>query len=76
MIKAFATHFQTGEEFRQEYRIIRPDKAFCWLWGRSFPIRDQTGQVYRLVGIVEDISERQAALRDRKQIENSITTKV
>lgn len=41
-----------------EYRIIRPDGAIRWIWDRAFPIRDQTGEVYRIAGIAEDITER------------------
>ena len=41
-----------------EYRIIRPDGVIRWIWDRAFPIRDETGQVYRIAGIAEDITER------------------
>ncbi|MEM8604372.1 MAG: PAS domain S-box protein, partial [Cyanobacteria bacterium P01_H01_bin.121] len=44
-----------------EYRIIRPDGEARWLASRSFPIMDASGQVYRIAGVVEDISDRKTA---------------
>jgi PAS domain S-box-containing protein len=49
-------HRDRGFEF--EYRIIRPDGSVRWIWDRGFPIRDESGQVYRIAGIAEDITER------------------
>ena len=55
-----------------EYRIIRNDGETRWLRSRSFPIEpeDNTSH-YRMVGLVEDITERKQAeesLREREQI--------
>jgi len=48
---------QTGgsDEF---YRIMRPDGTVRWVHGKVFPVRDETGVVRRLVGVIEDITER------------------
>lgn len=47
-----------NNQHEQEFRIIRPDGTVRWIFGRSFPIHDEAGEVYRLVGICEDITER------------------
>ena len=65
--------------FQLEYRIIRPDGQLRWIWNRGFPIEDESGRVYRLAGLAEDITERKTSeekLRVRDQrfralIENS-----
>lgn len=44
-----------------EYRVIRQDGSLRWVWSRAFPIRDEAGQVYRIAGIAEDITERKVA---------------
>lgn len=44
-----------------EYRIIRPDGALRWIRGRSFPIRNAEGEVYRVAGVAEDITEKKQA---------------
>ncbi|HSI12287.1 MAG TPA: PAS domain S-box protein [Chthoniobacter sp.] len=45
-------------QFDEEYRIIRPDGSVRWIHDRAFPIRDNNGDVYRLAGVAEDITER------------------
>ena len=60
--QAMLTQQLTGT-YDVEYRIIRPDGAIRWIWDRAFPIRDQTGRVYRIAGIAEDISERKGMTR-------------
>ncbi|CAN1211394.1 PAS domain-containing protein [Tumidithrix helvetica PCC 7403] len=46
------------QKFDLEYRIIRPDGQVRIIRDRSFPIVDNLGQVYRIAGIAEDITER------------------
>jgi PAS domain S-box-containing protein len=41
-----------------EYRIVRPDGRIRWVQVRIFPILDNTGNVYRRIGMMEDITER------------------
>ncbi len=47
----------TGEA-EAEYRIVRPDGEVRWIWARAVPVRDEHGQLVRIVGIAEDISGR------------------
>jgi PAS domain S-box-containing protein len=61
---------QVLAECEIEYRIVRPDGEIRWIRDRAFPIRNQAGKVYRIVGIAEDISERkqsEKALRDSEE---------
>jgi PAS domain S-box-containing protein len=44
--------------YDETYRIVRPDGTLRWIRSRAFPVRDKTGEVVRLVGIAEDITER------------------
>ncbi|MCB9099816.1 MAG: PAS domain S-box protein [Anaerolineales bacterium] len=60
-----------GESTLHEYRIVRPDGTTRWIWDRGFPIKDERGQVYRVMGIAEDITERKQAerqLRDNEKL--------
>ena len=50
-------------KYDEVYRIVRPDGSQRWIHDRAFPIRDESGEVYRVVGLAEDITER-------KQIES------
>jgi PAS domain S-box-containing protein len=51
----------TGREFDIEYRIITKDGDVRWLRDRGFPIRNQTGEIYRIGGVAEDITDRKEA---------------
>lgn len=52
---------QSGGSSDCEYRINRPDGSTHWVWDRSFPVYDGAGQLDRVVGISEDITERRQA---------------
>lgn len=56
--------------FNEEYRIIRANGEIRWICDHNFPIKDSSGQIYRVAGIVEDITERkeqQEAIRNLNQ---------
>ncbi|QIZ70119.1 PAS domain S-box protein [Oxynema aestuarii] len=50
-----------------EYRIVRPDGSIRWIRDRGFPIRDESGEIYRVAGIAEDITERKHAEEQLRQ---------
>ncbi len=52
---------QISGQYDEVYRIVRPDGSHRWIHDRAFPIRDDSGEVYRVVGIAEDITERKLA---------------
>ncbi len=41
-----------------EYRIIRPDGSIRWIRDRGYAIKETNGQIQRIAGIAEDITER------------------
>jgi PAS domain S-box-containing protein len=50
-----------GEQVDKEYRIIRPDGSIRWVRDRAFPVKDAAGRFYRLVGIIDDFTQRKLA---------------
>ncbi|MBW4576276.1 MAG: PAS domain S-box protein [Aphanothece sp. CMT-3BRIN-NPC111] len=59
-----------GERTEVTYRIIKPDGSIRWIRDRSFPIKNKSGQLYRVAGIAEDITEsKQAEEEIRKTLE-------
>ncbi len=55
-------------EYHQEYRIITPQGVERWVQDRRYPIRDDLGNVYRVAGITEDISQRKHAECEREHL--------
>jgi PAS domain S-box-containing protein len=49
---------QSEGTYDEEYRIVRPDGGERWIRDRAFPLRDDDGAIYRVVGLAEDITER------------------
>ena len=62
-----------------EYRVVRPDGSVRWVMTHSSPIIDASGGVSRVIGVVQDVTDRKRAqaslaeseLRSRKLIEAS-----
>jgi PAS domain S-box-containing protein len=52
---------QASGEYAEEYRIVRPDAAIRWIRDRAFPVFSNEREVYRIAGLAEDITEREAA---------------
>jgi len=69
---------ETGK-FDEEFRITRPDGSIRWVRARGFPVPDAQGNIYRLAGVVQEVSARRqvdAAFREsedryRDLVENS-----
>ena len=48
---------RTRGEYDERYRIQRADGTLRWIHDRAFPVRDSHGNVLRIVGTAEDITE-------------------
>jgi len=52
---------QRVQGFEVEYRIVRPDGSVRWIRDRGFPVKNPSGEVYRVAGVAEDNTERRQA---------------
>lgn len=50
-----------GVPVRQKYRIIRPDGKVRWIDSYVFPVKNTNGEIYRIAGLLEDITEQEEA---------------
>ena len=60
-LRAALARQRQGENVDVEYRIVRPDGAVRWIRDRSAGVRDPQGQITRVVGVAQDITERRQA---------------
>ncbi|HEY9851549.1 MAG TPA: EAL domain-containing protein [Leptolyngbyaceae cyanobacterium] len=64
---------QTGKPYELEFRIVRPDGEIRWVFAKGQPIFNSKNKVTKLFNTVLDITEQQAALRERKQAEEALS---
>jgi PAS domain S-box-containing protein/diguanylate cyclase (GGDEF)-like protein len=60
---------QITESYDEEYRIVRPDGTVRWIRDRAFPVRSDDGEIIRIAGVAEDITERKRATDELKESE-------
>lgn len=60
---------QINGEYKEEYRIIRPDGQLRWISDRAFPVRNEKGEAVRVAGIAEDITEKKIKEEQLKEAE-------
>lgn len=74
LIASFNQPLET--EYTQEYRIVQPDESIRWVRSRAFPIHNQAGEVYRVAGLVEDITERKYIEAEREHLNETLEERV
>lgn len=63
---ATAENVQAGGDCDLEYRIIRPNGEIRWVRDRAFPVANDSGEVYRIAGIMDDVTESKQAIEQIK----------
>ncbi|MEO5860180.1 MAG: PAS domain S-box protein, partial [Pyrinomonadaceae bacterium] len=58
---AYAGLMSDRSKMEIEFRILRPDREERWVRARGFQVKDSSGEVIRLAGIVTDITEKKRA---------------
>ena len=56
-----ARKFAMRGGYDETYRVVRPDGTIRWVNDRAFPVQDESGKVYRIAGIAEDVTEKKFA---------------
>ena len=62
---------QVAGTYDDEYRVLRPDGSVRWIRDRAFPIRNARGEIYRIAGLAEDITERK---RTEERVRSIVAT--
>jgi PAS domain S-box-containing protein len=48
---------EKGEAISRNFRVVRPDGTIRWVRARAFPVYNASHELYRQVGLVEDITD-------------------
>ncbi|HEX8633634.1 MAG TPA: PAS domain-containing protein, partial [Pyrinomonadaceae bacterium] len=65
---------RAGARTEEKYRIVRRDGTVRWIRDRGFPVRDEEGEVFRIVGIAEDVTESRAAEKALREQTEAVET--
>ena len=63
---------QRRGEYDEEYRVVRSDGSIRWVRDRAFPIEDEDGDVTRIVGLAEDVTERKERERELREAKSQL----
>ena len=61
VIGLYMKFLQGNIEYEKDFRIIRADGEVRWMFAKTFAIFNDKGEVYRIAGIAEDITDRKEA---------------
>ncbi|MDK1030347.1 MAG: PAS domain-containing protein, partial [Anaerolineae bacterium] len=67
--EAWARMVDQGDRCEEEFRVLHTDGSLRWVRSRWYPLRDQSGQVFRVAEINQDITDfkrDQQALLERE----------
>ncbi len=70
--ESFNKILETGGGEPREYRIVRPAGDVRWISDRGFVIRDESGEVQRIAGIAEDVTDKKAEEEERQALQEKI----
>jgi two-component system cell cycle sensor histidine kinase/response regulator CckA len=58
---------QSTGAYDELYRVVRPDGTVRWIHDRAFPVPDAAGNVVRIAGVAEDVTERRVLEEQLRQ---------
>lgn len=65
VIASFPTQIEGTYDI--EFRIIRPSGEIRWIHDKAFPIKNEAGEIYRVVGVAQDITENKKLIESLKE---------
>ncbi|MFY1110331.1 MAG: PAS domain S-box protein [Methanosarcinaceae archaeon] len=60
-VKAHYDSFETDTPYHEEYRFMRKDGSYFYAEDRGIFLKDRSSRIYRMLGVIKDITERKAA---------------
>ena len=67
---------EQGNEYKIEHRIVWPDGAVRWVSETGDVIRDPSGKAVRMLGVVQDITERKRASDEIRRLNEQLEQRV
>ncbi|AKB24411.1 sensory transduction histidine kinase [Methanosarcina sp. MTP4] len=68
-IKYFREVYKTGESYSQEYRFKKKSGDYIYVEDCGTYLKDKEGRVYRMIGVIKDITERKLGTEEMRKSE-------
>jgi PAS domain S-box-containing protein len=72
--KAYRQLIHSGARYSLEHRIIRPDGSLCVVWNEAEIVPNEAGEPVKVVGVLQDITERRQTENLLRQLEKAVQT--
>ncbi len=69
MVIDYVKQYKDGVFTDREFRVVQSDGSVRWIRSRAFPIKDQNGDIARIAGLTEDITDRKQAEEEMRESE-------
>ncbi|TFH03243.1 MAG: PAS domain S-box protein, partial [Methanosarcina sp.] len=69
VVAYFANALKTGGSYCQEYRFKRKSGSYIYVEDCGIYLRDKEGRVYRMIGVIKDITERKQGTEELRRSE-------
>ena len=69
---ALERHQTHRETYDQTYRIVRSDCTVRWVHVRTYPVLDENEEIYRHVGIAEDVTKQMLAEEQIRKLQQAV----
>jgi len=71
-VKSAIAHAHATGEIDVEYRVVHPDRSVHWLQARGRTFFDAAGSPIRMVGFMQDLTDRKQAEEDMRRLEQKL----
>lgn len=76
VLNAWAEALGTGKPFEIEYRVALRKGGYRWALGRSIPVRDDNGRIFRWIATSTDIHESRMAAQERELVAQELSHRI
>ena len=76
VMECVAACTQNGQDYRVEHRIIWPDGTVRWVLETGDVMRNPDGRAVRMLGVVQDITERKQAESEIRELNEELEKRV
>ncbi|NLH50478.1 MAG: PAS domain S-box protein [Myxococcales bacterium] len=72
IVRRYDESWERGTKFSAEYRCLRKNGHYVLLQDTGYPLLDEQGRPERILGVINDITDKKAAEENRRRLEEQL----